>query len=255
MAPITNQQLSTTTSRIMLSEADLATSPFSEASAFITSHVPISSGSALQETLHFGTTLRRAFRIVTNSSDHAFLNSTGDPIALSLLHLDNASTRPADIATYRFRATIIPSKFHAALSDFPEQSFLFSPALPQSQVTPADSDLTSRAPFREPDVATLSSLQAVFDSHQHVYDADGITSDTIFDSVGLPSGTDTFSNYTMPALVSPAETTLFYTTFVSPSILLLVQSAFRYRTLLLMSPLCYVFSSAYAAATAQLPLR
>jgi hypothetical protein len=140
MAPNTNQQLSTTTSRIMLScspkklgrtgnaldiqltnfppisspvetkapafnffsdnlEAHLATSPFSEASAFITSHVPISSGSALQETLHVGTTLRPAFRIVTNSSDHAFLNSTGDPIALSLLHLDNASTRPADIAT------------------------------------------------------------------------------------------------------------------------------------------------------------
>jgi hypothetical protein len=252
MAPITNQQLSTTTSRIMLSEADLATSPFSEASAFITSHVPISSGSALQETLHFGTTLRRAFRIVTNSSDHAFLNSTGDPIALSLLHLDNASTRPADIATYRFEPRSFPASFTPPSRTF-RSSLSSSRLLSLSRKShPPIPILPAVLPS---DVATLSSLQAVFDSHQHVYDADGITSDTIFDSVGLPSGTDTFSNYTMPALVSPAETTLFYTTFVSPSILLLVESAFRYRTLLLMSPLCYVFSSAYAAATAQLPLR
>jgi hypothetical protein len=154
----------------------------------------------LQETLGVGTTLRDAFRLVTNSSDHAFLDSDGDPIAISLLHLTDASTRPADIATYRFRATIFPSTFHDALADFPPQSFLFSLALPQSQVAPANSDPTSRNLFPEPDVATLVSLQQIFDSHQHVFDANGHTSDTIFDAVGLPSGTDTFSNYTIDVI-------------------------------------------------------
>jgi hypothetical protein len=176
-------------------EPQLRLSPYNEVSPFLATKVPVSAASALQETMDVGTTLRQAFRLVTNSIDHAFLDSEGDPIALSVLHLHDASTRPADIATYRFRATIYPSKFHDALTDFPPQSFLFSLALPQSQVAPAQPfGPTNRALFRDPPEAiTLNSLQ-------HDYDAAGLTEGTIFDAIGLPSGTDTFSDYAIDVL-------------------------------------------------------
>jgi hypothetical protein len=178
-------------------EPHLQSCPFGEVSSYLKSEVPVSSSSAMQETLSVGKTLRQAFRLVTNSSDHAFLDSDGDPIALSLLHLHDVSMRPADIATYRFRATIYPSKFHPALETFPPQSFLFSLALPQSQVAPADSDPTNRALFRDlPVVVTINSLQNDFD-------AAGFNPDptaTIFDAIGLASGTDIFSNYTIDVI-------------------------------------------------------
>jgi hypothetical protein len=127
---------------------------------FPTSSVPVSSGSALLAILVVHSALNQAFRAVTNFSDHAFLDSAGNQIAISLLRLSDVSTRPAGILTYRFRATIRPSTCHAALADFPLQSIVFSLALPQSQVTPANStsDPTSRVLFRRPAATTLLPL-------------------------------------------------------------------------------------------------
>jgi hypothetical protein len=50
-------------------EPYVLTQPFTEISPFLTLTVPVSSGSALQETLGVGSTLRQAFRTATNFSD------------------------------------------------------------------------------------------------------------------------------------------------------------------------------------------
>jgi hypothetical protein len=161
----------------------LRTSPFTEISPFLTSSVPVSSGSALQETLGVGLTLREAFRTVTNFSDHAFLDADGDPISLSPFHLADPAKRPAGITAYRFRATIQPGAFHEALTDSLPQTLVFSLALPQSQVATDATDSASRVLFRDPThKATLSSLK------------------NDYTAIGLKAGTDTLVNYTSEVL-------------------------------------------------------
>jgi hypothetical protein len=164
-------------------EGHLRTLPFTEVSPFLTSSVPVASGAALQETLGVAFALRQAFRTVSNFNDHAFLSSDGDPISLNHVHLIDPSKRPPGITTYRFRATIQPSKFHDALADFCPKPLVFSLALPQSQVATAHSDPTSRFLFPDPsDVDTPSSLN------------------NDYQAVGLRAGTDTIANYTTDVL-------------------------------------------------------
>jgi hypothetical protein len=147
----------------------ILTKPFTELSPFLMSNVPVSSGSALQETL--------------DVSDHAFLDPDGDPIPIHSHHLADLAQRPAGISTYRFRVSIRPSEFHAALAESSTQTLVISLALPQTQLTPTHPDPTSRALFSDPtDVNTLSSLE------------------NDFSAVGLKAGTDTLANYSPDVL-------------------------------------------------------
>jgi hypothetical protein len=164
-------------------EHHIITMPFTELSPFFMSNVPVSSGSALQETLGIGTALRTAFRTVTNFSDHAFLDSDGNIIPIHSHHLVDPAQRPAGITTYRFRVSIRPSEFHEALAESPMQTLVFSLALPQTQLSPTNPDPTSRVLFNDPThVITLSSLQ------------------NDFSTVGLKTGTDTLANYSPEVL-------------------------------------------------------